>query len=251
MPSGGKLLLETGELVVHEALIDARVSLPPGRYVTLGVRDTGTGMDAETMSHIFEPFYTTKDVGLGTGLGLSTALSILEQTGAQISVYSEQYRGTTFKIFFARSEDLAPHIAYVDESGPLPRGSETVLLVEDDDVVRALTARAFRSNGYDVVEARYASEAAERLAEMTDRVDLVVTDVVMPGLSGAAFADQLAEQHPDLPVVLMSGFSDRPELPPAGTTARRFIEKPFTQRQLLGVVRDLLDANTANGSTNP
>jgi two-component system, cell cycle sensor histidine kinase and response regulator CckA len=246
MPSGGKLVLETGELVVREELIDARLSLAAGRYVTLAVRDTGTGMDAETLNHIFEPFFTTKDVGLGTGLGLSTSLNILEQSGAQISVYSEQFRGSTFKIFFERSADLAPHIAYVDESGPPPSGSETVLLVEDDDVLRSLTARAFRSNGYDVVEARYVSEAAERLAEMADGIQLVVTDVVMPGMSGAAFADELAEQYPDLLVVLMSGFSDRPELPPSGTTTRRFIEKPFTQRQLLVVVRELLDAPDAD-----
>jgi PAS domain S-box-containing protein len=242
MPSGGKLVLETGELVVHEQLNDSRVSLGPGRYVTLVVRDTGTGMDAATLSHIFEPFFTTKEVGLGTGLGLSTALSILDQTGAQISVYSEQLSGTTFKIFFERSDELAPYLMYVDESGEPPRGTECVLLVEDDDVLRSLTARAFRSNGYDVVEARYASEADARLAEMPERIRVVVTDVVMPGLSGAAFADQLAEQYPDLPVVLMSGFSDRPELPPAGTTPRRFVEKPFTQRQLLGMVRELLDA---------
>jgi two-component system cell cycle sensor histidine kinase/response regulator CckA len=242
MPAGGKIILETAEIQVGEEMLDARLSLTPGWYVTLAVRDTGVGMDAETMSRMFEPFFTTKDAGQGTGLGLASVFGIVEQFGGRISAYSELQRGTTIKVYLPRTDEPAEAAAEVpDRSGPVS-GTESILLVEDEEVLRVLIARTLRDRGYQVVEARYATEAFALLNEPGRLVDLVLSDVVMPGMSGVAFVERVHAEWPNVRAVLMSGFSDRAEARaiPDGFGVP-FLEKPFSQDQLLTVIREAID----------
>ena len=239
MPSGGKLVIQTANLTVAQPFAEG---IAPGEYVTLFVQDNGVGMDAEIRARVFEPFFTTKDVGQGTGLGLSTIFGIVEQAGGRIHVQSEPGRGTTFKIYLPRSEVEVP----ADE-GPSPAvtdvaGSETMLLVEDEDVLRALAARTLRSQGYKVFEARYATAALELWGRHEDEIDLVVTDIVMPGMSGVELAEQLAEARADVPIVLMSGYSDSDvaDRVPLGSRGG-FLQKPFTPTALLRTVREAVE----------
>jgi two-component system cell cycle sensor histidine kinase/response regulator CckA len=243
IPAGGKIILETSEIHIGEEMLDARLSLAPGRYVTLAVRDTGVGMDAETMSRIFEPFFTTKEAGHGTGLGLASVFGIVEQFGGRIAVYSELQRGTTVKVYLPRTDQPVEEAAESPaRAGLRMRGSESILLVEDEEVLRVLIARTLRNRGYHVLEARYASEAFAILNEPGRVVDLVLSDVVMPGMSGVGFVERVRTEWPNVRAVLMSGFSDRSEarVVPEGTGVP-FLEKPFSQDQLLTVVREAID----------
>ena len=248
MPLGGMLSLETSSASLHDDYIQRRpgVAISPGAYVVLAVSDTGHGMDAEIRQHIFEPFFTTKGIGKGTGLGLSTVYGIVKQTGGYVWVYSEPGIGTAFKIYLpiAHSRDTAERPAPSASS----RGSETVLVVEDEAVVRDMAARGLAAEGYRVLQARDGAEALEVLATRDGDVDIVVTDVAMPVLNGRELAARLAEQRPDLPVLFTSGYTDdnvvRRGLLESG---QPFLQKPFSPSALAQSVRSLLDARAPRG----
>ena len=237
MPHGGKLTVELQDVMLDAAYRAGHPDVTPGRYILLAVSDTGTGMDEATQARIFEPFFTTKEVGKGTGLGLSTVFGIVRQSGGHIWVYSEPGRGSTFKIYLpaaaAQTAQAAPDAEPVVDL----RGSETVLLVEDEEQVRKLAHAILTRAGYTVIEAPNGGEA---LRMGVPRVDLLLTDMVMPRVSGTTLAAQLAVQRPGLRVVFMSGYTDTSAgeqgLPPGAI----FVQKPFTPEVLLRKVRQAL-----------
>jgi PAS domain S-box-containing protein len=241
MPQGGRLVIETHNVKIDEAIARTSLALKPGPHVMVSVSDTGQGMDAEVQSHIFEPFFTTKDREKGTGLGLSIVYGIVRQSSGPIQVYSHPGRGTTFKIYLPRADHvLAPEVG---EETSLPlRGSETILLVEDDDALRSLAREVLEDHGYTVLEASDGPEATPAAASR--RVDLLLTDIVLRTTTGTAIAEQLAQGRSDLKVLYMSGYTARVlvsqrELP-RGTS---FLQKPFTVAALLRRVREILDSS--------
>jgi CheY-like chemotaxis protein len=200
----------------------------------LSLSDTGTGMDAETQKQIFEPFFTTKEIGKGTGLGLSTVYGIVKQSGGNIWVYSEAGKGATFKIYFPRVEGDAELQLQSAQASPLPVGTETILLAEDESMVRALTRENLRVCGYQVLEAANGEDALRLSREYKGEIHLLLTDVVMPRMSGRELAERVTEGRTGLPVLYMSGFTDdaivhHGVLEP-GT---EFLEKPFTLNALV------------------
>jgi PAS domain S-box-containing protein len=245
MPRGGRLLIETANVELDEHYADQHVTTQPGRFVQLSVSDTGTGMPPEVLEHVFEPFFTTKEQGKGTGLGLATVYGIVKQSGGNIWVYSEPGQGTTFKIYLPRVE--AP--AAVDAARPaagVATGSETVLLVEDEEGVRRIAARILRSAGYQVLSAASGPEALAIVETHAGALDLLLTDVVMPRMSGRELADRLVALRPGLRVLFASGYTDEAivhhgVLDP-GT---HFIGKPFSAAELTRKVREVLDAGPA------
>jgi two-component system, cell cycle sensor histidine kinase and response regulator CckA len=239
MPRGGKLTVELQEVMLDAAYRAGHPDVTPGRYILLAVSDTGTGMDEATQARIFEPFFTTKEVGKGTGLGLSTVFGIVRQSGGHIWVYSEPGRGSTFKIYLPVAAQQAADVAPPEEPVVDLRGTETVLLVEDEEQVRKLAHAILSRAGYTVLEAPNGGEAL-RIGAPGPRVDLLLTDMVMPRVSGATLAAQLQAQRPGLRVVFMSGYTDTSAgeqgLPPGAI----FIQKPFTPEVLLRKVRQAL-----------
>jgi two-component system, cell cycle sensor histidine kinase and response regulator CckA len=211
----------------------------------LAISDIGCGMDAQTLSQIFEPFFTTKEPGKGTGLGLSTVYGIVQQSGGSVWVYSEQGRGTTFKIYVPRIEEPVE----VEEKRPepeSPRGSETVLVVEDDEIVRKLTCQALRRYGYVVVEAANGGEALLACERHPEKIPLMITDVVMPQISGPELAIRLRQLHPEIQVLYMSGYTDDAVVRHGLLDAPlSFLQKPFTPSALVHKVRDVLDQQIA------
>ena len=208
MPTGGRLILGTANIQLDETYVRQHLGLNPGPYVALSVSDTGIGMTAETMSRIFEPFFTTKELGKGTGLGLSTVYGIVKQAGGCVIPYSEPGRGTTFKILFPRSQQSR----HVSTAAPLldalPRGSETILLVEDEVALRELTRSVLEESGYNVLEASSVEDALAIASRSQAVIDLLLTDVIMPGMSGGELAKQLLTTRPSLRVLFMSGYAD-------------------------------------------
>lgn len=244
MPEGGKLNITTANATLDQAYCHSHgASIQPGRYVVLSVADTGIGMDAQTQTHIFEPFFTTKEQGKGTGLGLATVYGVVKQSGGYIWVYSEVGKGTTFKIYLPRVDEPVEPLGVEHGKTELLQGSETILLAEDAESLRKLTCTFLQNNGYTVLPATNAAEAIEMAAGTHDGpIDLLLTDVVMPGMSGRELADHLAITRPEMRVLYMSGYTDdaivhRGVLEP-GTL---FIEKPFSQEALLRKVREALD----------
>ncbi len=242
MPDGGALTIETANVDLDVEQVARHGEGVAGPHVLLAVSDTGTGMDEEVRRHLFEPFYTTKPPGQGTGLGLATVFGVVKQSGGGIYVYSEPGRGTTFKIYLpACGRD-----AHVEADGAetlAQRGTETIMVVEDDPGVRELVRLMLEANGYLVLAVEDAAEATRVCAEGARRVDLLLTDVVMPGINGRALAERLGELSPDMRVLFMSGYSDEAVHRHGQITATAaFLEKPFTERALALKVREVLDA---------
>jgi CheY-like chemotaxis protein len=241
MPRGGTLTIGTAN-VSRVGLTAADEGLPAGPLVVLTVKDTGIGMDEHVLAHLFEPFFTTKELGRGTGLGLATVYGIVRQTGGQIQVTSRPGAGSTFAVYLPRVEvPERGRVGVAAAPEPVPGGTETVLVVEDEEAVRHLVCRVLRAKGYRVLEAAHA-EAALILAGTThEPIDLLVTDMVMPGLGGTALAEELMAVRPSLRVLFISGYAPeaverRGEL----IDASGLLEKPFSADQLARKVREIL-----------
>ena len=215
-------------------------SVPAGSYVMLSVSDAGTGMDPETLQHIFEPFFTTKPVGYGTGLGLATVYGIVKQSGGNICVYSEPGVGTSFKIYLPRIDAQADQTTTPVER-QLPKGTETILLVEDEPMVRNIARETLELYGYTVMEASDGSEALTLNGPYGEKIDLLLTDVVMPGMGGRELAERLGKSRPETAVLYMSGYTDdaivNHGVLDAGT---HFLEKPFAPEALARKVYEVL-----------
>ncbi len=249
MPRGGRLTIETANVELDEEYARRRLGATPGPHVMLAVTDTGVGMDEATKARLFEPFFTTKEAGKGTGLGLATVYGIVKQSGGSIWVYSEVGKGTSFKVYLPRvfaepREHLAPRAA-----APRPKGTETILLVEDDLTLRALARRVLSASGYTVVEANSPADAITLCERDGAQIDLLLTDVVMPGMGGVELAERIRRIRANLKVLYMSGYthgavSHQQVLPPGVA----YLQKPFTPGKLASRVREVLDGpETASG----
>ena len=242
MSRGGTLIIETQNVDFEENSVGTNTSLKPGRYVMLAVTDTGSGMDAQTRSHLFEPFFTTKERGEGTGLGLSTVHGIVKQSGGEIAVYSEPGQGTCVKIYFPVVHEEPTEDTVVGEQERAGRGSETILLVEDDDAVRKLVRRALERQGYRVLVAAGGAEAIEIAGRHMGSIHLLISDVVMPQMSGRQVAEQLKALRPEIQVLYISGYTESAILRTGNLTKIEFfLQKPFTPVTLLRRVREMLD----------
>jgi|1186.fasta_scaffold00648_2 two-component system cell cycle sensor histidine kinase/response regulator CckA len=242
MPNGGNLTLETANTYLDESYAHQHQPVVPGRYVMLAVSDTGEGMNAETQARIFEPFYTTKEVGKGTGLGLSMVYGIIKQSGGYIWVYSEPNRGTTFKVYLPRV-DQPPEAGAIETTGNrVLRGTETILLVEDDEQIRQLSSSVLAHCGYNVLVAGTPEQALELCKANQDKIRLLVTDVVMPRMNGKQLADQILKSCPDLKVLYVSGYTNN-AIVHYGVleSGLHFLAKPFTLSALVAKVREVLD----------
>ncbi len=244
MPGGGKLLLETKNVQLDSTVAEDELNdIPPGRYVSLSMADTGTGMDAQTREHIFEPFFTTKSADKGTGLGLSTVFGIVKQSGGYIRVDSEPGRGTRFDIYLPRvDEAVSPRRG--DSARPQSlEGGEIVLVVEDEELVRRAVCRTMRKHGYRVIEASHGGDALLAVENHEGGIHLMITDLVMPRISGRDLAERLAPAQPEMRVLFMSGYTeDEATRHAVLEEGRPFIAKPFSSEALLRKVREVLDA---------
>jgi PAS domain S-box-containing protein len=243
MPKGGRLTVETVNVELDSTYARDHVSVKPGPYVMLAVSDTGMGISRETMAQIFEPFFTTKESGKGTGLGLSTVYGIVKQSGGYIWVYSEPNKGTTFKVYLPRvaaEVECKPSVVEVPGAG---RGSETILLVEDEEAVRDLASRILSAKGYSVVAARNTKEAEQFSEKHAGDIHLVLTDIIMPGTSGRELARRISARRPRTRILFMSGYTDN-VLAEGGVleAGLSFLQKPFTPGALLQKVREVLDS---------
>jgi CheY-like chemotaxis protein len=242
MPDGGKLTIETADVDLSNEYVAAQHSVAPGAYVMLAVTDTGSGIPEEVRTHIFEPFFTTKGPGKGTGLGLATVYGIVRQSNGQILVYSEPGRGTTFKIYLPWVEDTAEHLIPTGNEEPPRGGSETILLVEDEAGVRNLAKQVLERRGYTVLTAPDGDEARRVCREHPGPIHLLLTDVIMPGLSGPQSAEELRRERPDMKVLFMSGYTDRAmEHQKAFEPGVPFLQKPFAPDALMRKVREALE----------
>jgi two-component system cell cycle sensor histidine kinase/response regulator CckA len=238
MPNGGKLVLETSNLELDEAAAK-KAGVKPGAYVMLAVSDTGSGMDAETRSRLFEPFFTTKERGKGSGLGLSMVYGTVKQNDGYITVYSQVNCGTIFELYLPRVEPVMAVPA--GRRIGAAKGSETILLVDDEEGVRKLVSAVLNNGGYTVIEAASGGAALTVYEKNSHKIDLVLTDVVMPQMSGFELGQELGGRNPDLHVLYMSGYRDTPVGNGPGEAARAFLNKPFTPDVLLAKVREVLD----------
>jgi two-component system cell cycle sensor histidine kinase/response regulator CckA len=244
LPDGGHILIETSNVDLDSTYTRDHAVVVPGRYVLLAVTDTGIGMTADTVAHIFEPFYTTKESGRGTGLGLSTVYGIVKQSGGYIWVYSELGKGTTFKVYLPRVEEAVPISLppAVTPASTARKGHETILLVEDEPDLRELTQMVLSARGYTVIEASTPAEAERLAANNGAEIHLLLTDVVMPGISGGELAKRLTGRYPNLRVLFMSGYTYN-VFAQDGTLEEgiSFLQKPFTPQLLTEKVREALD----------
>jgi two-component system cell cycle sensor histidine kinase/response regulator CckA len=245
MPKGGRFTIETSNVELDSLYRAAHPVVQPGKYVLLAVSDTGTGMDVETQAHIFEPFFTTKEQGKGTGLGLATVYGVVKQSGGFIWVYSELDKGTTFKIYLPRVDEPAASAPAIHIPAILARGTETVLLAEDEQDVREVAREFLESAGYTVLEAPGGEAALEIAVSHSGTIDLLVTDMVMPGISGQELARKMRALRQGIRVIYMSGYSEHA----AGEAAKSdgaalVLTKPFSRTVLLRIVRDILPIPT-------
>jgi CheY-like chemotaxis protein len=244
MPGGGKLTIETANTALDESYFAMDAEVIPGQYVMLSVSDSGSGMSKETLERAFEPFYTTKEVGRGTGLGLSMVYGFVKQSGGHVTLYSEEGQGTTVKLYFPRYTGNVG-AADIDKLPPVPKASleEVILVVEDNEDVRSYSVAILRELGYIVMEASEADEAL-RILNGAHRVDLLFTDVVLPGKTGRVLADAARLLRPDLRVLFTTGYSRNAIVHQGRLDADvQLISKPFTFDQLAARVRDVIDGS--------
>jgi CheY-like chemotaxis protein/anti-sigma regulatory factor (Ser/Thr protein kinase) len=247
MPEGGSIGIETRNVEVDEAAAQELSGVAPGKYVTVTVTDEGIGMDAETRAQLFEPFFTTKETGKGTGLGLSTVYGIVKQSEGAITVTSEPGSGSSFRVFLPRAEvpAIPIHALPVSPSGVDPvvgRASETILLVEDEPTLRSMTRQVLEENGYNVLEAPNGLDAIALSEKHEGPLHAVLTDVMMPHMSGAELAERIRMAHLDVKIVFMSGYTDESvfgQMPPDPNVT--FVQKPYTPKSLLRILRETLD----------
>ncbi|HEX8888377.1 MAG TPA: PAS domain S-box protein [Pyrinomonadaceae bacterium] len=242
MPHGGSLTIETANVEMDKAISDKYTSVLAGAHVMIRITDTGSGMSEDVQQHIFEPFFTTKGVGKGTGLGLSTVYGIVKQSDGYISVESEVGQGTTFKIYLPRVEEAQTADVKKVVEAPAPRGTETILLVEDEEMVRNMTRTILESNGYKVLTATDGKDALSFCESYGGKIDLMLTDVIMPHMSGKVLAEQLAPQRPEMRVLYMSGYTDDAIVHHGALEEGiAFLPKPFAPDALAFKVREILD----------
>jgi signal transduction histidine kinase/CheY-like chemotaxis protein len=245
MPQGGRISIETKNVELDEVYTSDHAPVVTGRYVMLAVSDNGVGMDQDTREHAFDPFFTTKEAGKGTGLGLATVYGIVKQSGGYVWIYSESGHGTAVKLYFPEVSAAQAFGASGEHKSSDPaadRGSETILVVEDEDAVRSLTCRILERQGYRVIAAHHGREAVEIASTEPGRIDLVLTDIVMPGMNGRGLVERLAGIRPTIKSLYMSGYTDddiirRGFIEPS----KSFLQKPFTSEALLQTVRKVLD----------
>jgi CheY-like chemotaxis protein len=244
MPGGGDLTITTANTILDEAWVRLYPGVRPGPHVVLAVRDTGHGMDEDTQARMFDPFFTTKDRNKGTGLGLSTVYGTINQSGGTVTVSSKPGEGTTIQIFLPRVEEIIQAVEQTEEAPKASNGEETILVVEDDDAVRRMTREFLTIKGYTVKEARSGAEAIEFLGNHKESVDLVLTDVIMPGMKGRELGGRLAALRTDIKILYMSAHTEDTvmdlDMIAPGTA---FIEKPFSPEELASKVREVLVAN--------
>jgi two-component system cell cycle sensor histidine kinase/response regulator CckA len=241
MPAGGKLTIETSNVEFDEEYATLHPSTQPGRHVMLAVIDNGCGMDAKTKAHMFEPFYTTKEFGKGTGLGLSTVYGIVKQSGGSVWVYTELGIGTTFKIYLPCVGPVLEIVSPADKVEEVNRGSQTILIVEDDEALLQVTHRSLEEVGYAILAARNPVEAIEVAESHPGPIHLMVTDVVLPGINGAQLASHLSRLRPEMKVLFVSGYTDdtivhHGVLEPG----LAFLQKPFSPKALARKVSEVL-----------
>ncbi|MBI3651160.1 MAG: response regulator [Acidobacteria bacterium] len=248
MPQGGQLILATANVTLQAEELANHGEMPPGQYVLLTIRDTGCGIDEKHLSKIFDPFFTTKETGKGTGLGLATVYGIVRQSGGYISVTSQTQHGTTFKLFFPCLEQ-APDLPLTESRGEVVGGKETILLVEDEEVVRRLAHEVLKGQGYKVLVAACGDEAISLCNQYQDSIHLLVTDVVMPQMSGAQVREHISRKCPHIRVLFMSGYMDQ-AITYNGIvdSVSAFIQKPFTPSALLQKIRAVLDAGCSTAT---
>ncbi|HVP47173.1 MAG TPA: response regulator [Bryobacteraceae bacterium] len=250
MPTGGTLILETQNVDLEEPYTGPHTTLDPGRYAMLAVTDTGVGMDAQTRLHLFEPFFTTKEQGRGTGLGLSTVYSIVKQSRGEIVVYSEPGHGTCVKVYFPSVTEAATEDPSEEATEKTRPGSETILLVEDEEAVRKLVRRTLERQGYHLLVAASGADAVRIAEQHSGPIHLLITDVVMPQMSGRETAERLKALRSGLHVLFVSGYTETTFARTGGLAAGElFLQKPFTPLALVRRVRELLDR--ANGQPHP
>lgn len=248
MPNGGKIIIETQNIELRDSYVRQHIGSRPGHYVMLAVSDTGFGMNQETKSHIFEPFFTTKEIGKGTGLGLSTVYGVVKQSGGYIGVYSEPGEGTSFKIYLPRVDQIEEVMSSPEADLPL-EGTETVLLVEDELGVRAVAKEFLVKKGYTVLESGTGKEAIALAQTHKGPIHLLITDVIMPGMSGPELAEEIQKSRPRVKVLYMSGYTADSIVHhgiSAGETA--FIQKPFDPTSLLRKVRETMNTSQLSGT---
>jgi len=250
MPDGGKLTIETASVGLDESYVQKHSIVPIGDYVMLAVTDTGQGIAPEHLSHIFEPFYTTKAEGQGTGLGLATVYGIVKQNGGFIWVYSEPGLGSTFKIYLPQIKKEAGTTKSIAKPiQECPGGTETILLVEDEAAVRQSTGQFLRLNGYTVIEAKDGEDALRIAKSHTAKIDLMITDVVMPHLGGAKLAAQLSPVRPAMKVLFVSGYAESTVLRHGAIdVTNSFLQKPFGLKSMAVKIRQILDTTVPGRS---
>jgi len=244
MPKNGTITISTVNVEMPKIMLSRDGELSPGPYVLLQVSDTGCGMDQQTLAHIYEPYYTTKENNQGTGLGLSTVYGIIKQYAGHIVVESAPGKGTTFKIFLPYAEGVAQNLPHEPVEATTHRGHETILIVEDEDIVRRVTKRALSNNGYTVFASRDAKEALEFIDQYGNTIDLLLTDVVMPGMNGRQLAEVVAQKRPGIAVLYMSAYSEDVAMRRGNMGPQTaFIEKAFLAQNLTQKVREVIDTH--------